>query len=231
MINNRYVITAAHCVTGRGIPRDWRVSGIRLGEWDRSTDVDCEVSVTGKKDCADPHLDVGIEEIIFHPNYDTNANNNLNDIALIRLDRYVSFTDFVSPVCLPVQPHMRTKTFENIKMDVTGWGTTEEGVTSALKLKAAVEGWTFENCRQKYATKRIYLQDTQMCAGGETGVDSCGGDSGGPLVVKERLDNRDVYVLSGVVSFGPKPCGLPGWPGVYTRVGAYIDWITRTIRA
>ncbi|XP_037811415.1 serine protease easter-like [Lucilia sericata] len=231
LINNRYVITAAHCVTGRGIPADWQATGVRLGEWDRSSNPDCEISVTGKRDCAEPHLDVGIEEIIYHPNYNAQASNNLHDIALIRLDRYVNFNDFVSPVCLPTQSHLRTKTFENIKMDVTGWGTTEQGGTSALKLKAGVDGWTFDSCRQKYATKRIYLQDTQMCAGGEEGVDSCGGDSGGPLVVKERVDNRDVYMLSGVVSFGPKPCGLPGWPGVYTRVGAYIDWITRTIRA
>ncbi|TMW41744.1 hypothetical protein DOY81_013177, partial [Sarcophaga bullata] len=130
------------------------------------------------------------------------------------LDRYITFTDFLS-----VQSHMRSKTFDNVKMDVTGWGTTEEGYSSPIKLKAAVDGWRFETCRQKYAPKRIQLENTQMCAGGQEGVDSCGGDSGGPLVSKERLDNRDVYVLAGVVSFGPKPCGLPGWPGVYTRVG------------
>lgn len=222
------MLTAAHCVTGRGIPSDWRLTGIRLGEWDRSTSPDCEISTRGERDCATPHLDVGVEQITYHPSY---GSNNLYDIALIRLDRYVTFTDFVSPVCLPTQTDLRTKTFDSSKMDVTGWGTTEEGSSSSIKRKATVDVWSFQSCRQQYATKKIYLQDTQMCAGGQLGVDSCGGDSGGPLVVKERVDNRDVYMLAGIVSFGPKPCGIQGWPGVYTRVGAYIDWITNTITA
>lgn len=225
------MVTAAHCVTGRAIPSDWRVSGIRLGEWDRSTENDCEISVRGEKECADPHLDVGIEQIIYHPEYNPQLPNNLNDIALIRLDREVAFTDFVSPVCLPVQAHLRSKTYENVKMDVSGWGVTEDGSTSAVKLKATVDGWTFNKCAEKYGSKRIYLQSTQMCAGGDEGVDSCSGDSGGPLVALEKIDDRTVYLLSGVVSFGPKQCGLPGWPGVYTRVGAYMDWILLNIRA
>lgn len=40
---------------------------------------------------------------------------------------------------------------------------------------------------------------------------------------------RAYYFLAGVVSFGPTPCGLEGWPGVYTRVGNYIDWILQNI--
>ena len=34
-----------------------------------------------------------------------------------------------------------------------------------------------------------------------------------------------VWVLSGVTSFG-EGCGRPGYPGVYTRVSRYQDWIT-----
>jgi secreted trypsin-like serine protease len=32
------------------------------------------------------------------------------------------------------------------------------------------------------------------------------------------------WIQIGIVSFGNK-CGEPGYPGVYTRITEYIDWI------
>lgn len=48
------------------------------------------------------------------------------------------------------------------------------------------------------------------------------GDSGGPLncpVIQGQL-----YELCGVVSWGAR-CAEKEYPGVYTRVSKYIDWI------
>ena len=58
------------------------------------------------------------------------------------------------------------------------------------------------------------------------GEDSCKGDSGGPLVYREGAD--DPWYQVGVVSFGTKKCGA-GTPGVYTRVSAYMDWISKNM--
>lgn len=49
------------------------------------------------------------------------------------------------------------------------------------------------------------------------------GDSGGPLVSKHS--NASIWVQSGIVSFGDH-CGVPGVPGVYTRISKYQDWIS-----
>nr|CAH7735497.1 unnamed protein product [Callosobruchus chinensis] len=70
-----------------------------------------------------------------------------------------------------------------------------------------------------------------MCAGGERGRDSCRGDSGGPLMSYEQNGADQNWYAVGVVSFGPSPCGMENWPGVYTRVGSYMQWIVDKLRA
>ncbi|XP_030556490.1 transmembrane protease serine 9 [Drosophila novamexicana] len=229
LISTRYVVTASHCVNGRSLPADWRLTGVRLGEWDTATDPDCEVDVRGIKDCAPPHMDVPVERAIPHPSYDPGSKNQVNDIALLRMARQIEYTDFVRPICLPLDTNLRSATFDGISMDVAGWGKTEELSASNLKLKAAVDGFTLEECQSVYSRQSIVLENTQMCAGGMEGVDSCRGDSGGPLIGLDTNKVNTYYFLAGVVSFGPTPCGLNGWPGVYSRVGAYVDWIQSTL--
>lgn len=99
-------------------------------------------------------------------------------------------------------------------------------------MKVGVDGVDYQRCNEVYSSQRRRIVDSQICAGGEKGKDSCRGDSGGPLMgnYKDGQGNSYTY-LAGLVSYGPSPCGMEGWPGVYTRVSNYVDWIERTIRA
>ncbi|KAJ8928433.1 hypothetical protein NQ314_019022 [Rhamnusium bicolor] len=77
----------------------------------------------------------------------------------------------------------------------------------------------------------VNLDDGQLCAGGEKGKDSCRGDSGGPLMSYHADENSEINWYSiGVVSFGPSPCGMEDWPGVYTKVANYVPWIVTKLR-
>ncbi len=72
------------------------------------------------------------------------------------------------------------------------------------------------------------IGETEICATDpEGGKDSCYGDSGGPLVVPAH--NSAGYVQVGIVSWGPQ-CGNPMYPGVYTRVSSFTDWIRTTMQ-
>ena len=55
------------------------------------------------------------------------------------------------------------------------------------------------------------------------------GDSGGPLncpVIEKSSESSGLYELCGVVSWGAR-CAEKEYPGVYTRVSKYVDWINQ----
>ncbi|XP_014477561.1 PREDICTED: uncharacterized protein LOC106745987 [Dinoponera quadriceps] len=226
LISKRYILTAAHCIKGKDLPVTWRLVSVRLGEYDTDTERDCikdgEFSVT----CADDTVTVGVEEQIAHEDYLPTSRDQRNDIALLRLSRDVTFTTYIKPICLP------TNTTVSNKLVVAGWGKTEVLSASNIKLKLELPLTNKQQCDQTYSAAGVRLGFGQICAGGKRGKDSCRGDSGGPLMAVERLtDGTGRWTAMGVVSFGPSPCGMEGWPGVYTKVADFVPWILSKLRA
>lgn len=68
------------------------------------------------------------------------------------------------------------------------------------------------------------ITSRQFCAGGVRGMDACRGDSGGPALNFQF----GVWYVEGIVSYG-KRCGMKDWPGVYTKVVHYLNWIERKL--
>ncbi|CAL4158163.1 unnamed protein product, partial [Meganyctiphanes norvegica] len=151
--------------------------------------------------------------------------NNHNDVALLTLEREVSFNSFIQPVCLPFRQDLRHNNFLGQRLDVVGWGRTNHAIrqTSPIPLEAKVEVVTRDRCQQAYGKLEppFNIIESQLCAG-TGGTDSCNGDSGGPLHYFDGQSGR--YYVVGVTSFGVE-CGRPDFPGVYARVGSYLSWI------
>ncbi|KAL1426439.1 hypothetical protein MTO96_003439 [Rhipicephalus appendiculatus] len=94
------------------------------------------------------------------------------------------------------------------------------GEDSPEHREAMVRTLKRDQCEEAYLGL-LDITDEKLCAAGD-GVDTCQGDSGGPLVVSDPI--RDRFSLVGVTSFGVR-CGDSRFPGVYTRVAAYLPWI------
>lgn len=226
LISDRYVLTAAHCInenTGL-VP-----VSVRLGEQDASSEIDCSF-VSGEQVCAPPPVDVVIERIIKHKNY--GENRFQNDIALLRLARPVQFTDFVKPVCLPVDGKDQKRDLTGKKVTVAGWGrvANRNGAGgSKVLMKVSVPVSKAQDCASAYVPLQLLIaSEKQMCAG-DYGKDSCQGDSGGPLTTAGTVKGTPRVVQHGIVSFGPSHCATEGTPGVYTRVSHYVPWIVQNI--
>ncbi|KYB26593.1 Serine protease easter-like protein [Tribolium castaneum] len=227
IINDRYILTAAHCL--RGLTKT-KLIKVRVGEYNIETLEDCEESEDGRI-CSPPYQDLRVEEVIFHEDY--NVLLFQNDIGLIRVPKMNLSLENIRPVCLPLDDNARNYNFTNRYGVVTGWGVTDEatGSTSSTLKKVQIPVVPHEECVKMYQniTK---ITHQQLCAGSTTNRingDACAGDSGGPLHVLVKFDGDTRVVQQGIVSFGSRRCGKDKYPGVYTKVAPYIDWILDNI--
>ncbi|KAF6106761.1 transmembrane serine protease 4 [Phyllostomus discolor] len=140
------------------------------------------------------------------------------DIALVKLQYPLTFSDTVRPICLPFSDEELTPA---TPLWVIGWGFTEPGggKMSDILLQASVQVIDRTQCNAEDAYQGEVTKE-MLCAGVlEGGVDTCQGDSGGPLMY-----HSDLWQVVGIVSWG-HGCGGPSTPGVYTKVTAYLNWV------
>lgn len=97
---------------------------VRLGEFDITNDTDCIQELNGQLDCTDPPVDYTIERIIPHPLYNPKNPSKHHDLAILKLNDEVKFSDFIQPICLPTKEFDKGLTPGKAHM-VTGWGKTD----------------------------------------------------------------------------------------------------------
>jgi len=231
LINDRFVVTAAHCIehdkTG--------AIEIRLGEHDRKVRYDSEVFKTTAKD----------KDIIYSYKNLLKLKGFVEyDIAMLELEKPVNFFAYphIRPACLPDEDDVNKDYPDFTFGTVVGWGATavveNRGSLIAdyksisdvpIKLED-VEIMNQKKCDNFFLEnlKEIKVNPGSFCGLSDSG-DSCQGDSGGGLVYKNPKSGN--YELIGIVSYGAG-CnstseGGKKLPGVYTNIRHKVvyDWI------
>nr|XP_028566776.1 transmembrane protease serine 12-like [Podarcis muralis] len=191
VINNYSVLTAAHCIKKWTDPAFWRVVfGLHhLYNYESST------------------VKRHVRAIVMHSGFKRSTYEN--DVALFKLKRPISYSDYIQPICLP-NSTTQLVADEN-PCFISGWGNTEEKGTGKFILQEAqVDVIPLYICN-RYDWYAGVVSWNMLCAGSETGhVDSCQGDSGGPLMC--YFPDYTKFYLIGITSFGIG-CGRPKLPG------------------
>ena len=251
IVNEIFVITAAHCIVNVDI------SNIQLVFGSTNLDMVNEKRLV-KKTYVHP---------MYHPRY------FYYDVALLELDEQLQFGPLIRPVCIPIIPVSDVDSRKQNSAILTGWREIRPGFGSVLRqILMKVFSQTFCNSTRigeiqdedsndddvnlipialnddildlvdnddlgydqngnptssSAKLPKLFKSDL-ICAGyeaGPGGKTSCPGDSGGPLVVFDSI--RLCYTQIGVATGGH--CGSTKYHGAFTRLEdpQVLDFIYR----
>ena len=192
LINDRFILTAAHCVANVSL------SDIRV--------------VLGAHDTFEVTQSLPAMPIADVILIDYDPVTISNDLALIKLGSQIDLEAY-APVCLPTDSSIPDDVF------VTGWGLTNansRGGSMSTQLKEVdLIPLSDRRCKREWQT---YDRQRQLCAG-ESGNAVCQGDSGGPL--SARI-NGQVTQIAVVSFGDPDCGLQTNVPSIFTRAFPYV---------
>lgn len=198
LISDQWAVTVAHCV--QGFPR---LHSILFGAHNLNAWTETE------------RRNIKVSEVIIHNKWDFPR----NDIALLKLEHAVDFSEYIRPVCLPTRDDMNN-VYQGTDATVVGWGMTLDNKVDGKEGLRAVEVTTLkheeqvEYCDNKFPS--VICTSTNKATKG-----FCFGDNGSPLMIK-KSDGR--WTAIGAASFILESCES-GRPNGYTRLTANLEWI------
>ncbi|XP_060535489.1 trypsin delta-like [Cylas formicarius] len=194
LISQDYVLTAARCFYDNDVSTINIIFGaLATDRWEEG------------------HLTVtqNTSGLTLHPGFDPDT--FANNLALIKLDDSIPFTDFISPVAL----YDGDETLEGENSTILGYGLYDYQLKYAFNpILSTVD------CQTSDVFYEDLVTDEHICFAGYGFLSACEGDFGGPLLV----DDVQVGVLSFYWHDEYNYCYFDQ-PTVSTRISRFRSWI------
>ncbi|XP_070497629.1 CLIP domain-containing serine protease B4-like [Chironomus tepperi] len=211
LVSKKAVLTAAHCIKGKGGFHDIQPDEISV--------------VLGALDLSNTYekgrVVVGVESIQVHPDWNIDIESYEGDIALLTLETEIQFSPTIQRICLSRPNTEMAQATEGI---VIGYGKTEDGKSSNIAKKLIVPIKSYHQCVKEHDRLKVFLSARTFCGGPGDGRGICDGDSGSGLYVLH--DNR--FYLRGTASASTldslNSCNVNTF-AVFVDTTDYCGWI------
>uniref|UniRef100_A0A336M1S9 CSON008723 protein n=1 Tax=Culicoides sonorensis TaxID=179676 RepID=A0A336M1S9_CULSO len=173
IINNEYILTAAHCV-------------------DEALSVEVVLGAHNvrENESSQKIYEVPITNIKVHEQW--NPSQIINDIALLKVLTPIVYNDRIRPITLPRRKDRDNSFAQEVCL------STSTGISPVLRF---VETQIITNSACGTYFPGV-IKSSNICASGRGGKSVCSGDSGGPLTVEDEGQTKQVGVTSFVIALG-----------------------------
>ncbi|XP_058824276.1 chymotrypsin-like protease CTRL-1 isoform X2 [Topomyia yanbarensis] len=209
IITKKYLVTAAHCVYGIDdfMPAERILAVPGMYNTDNFLEENAEF--------------VTIEKVIPHHEYVYDDDGTDADLAVLRLEESLEYSDYIIPICLWRGDNDLFKIVGQEGI-VAGWGYTEQG-PSTVPTYIRTTIMDRQQCNENWS--RMYTSTARIFCGDGHGSVPCNGDSGSGLVMKRG----NQFYLRGVVSRGKVDkitlkCDATKY-AVYTDIAPFRFWM------
>ncbi|XP_063413462.1 atrial natriuretic peptide-converting enzyme-like [Mytilus trossulus] len=215
LISKDWVVTAGHCVS---IPGSHNYT---------ENPHYIEVQLGSVKRLRGQGTSRRADKVIHHPRLTwTGIGPIYYDIALIHLEKSITYNEYILPICLPKTDF---SSLSNCYIAAWGYINSNQAITVQDLREAKLQVLSDEECR----TNTVPLEqevntNITYCAGYKFGVISgCQGDSGSPMMCE---DHKGKWTLTGVMSSGAAMCGtFTNTANRFTKLSTMIEWIDNII--
>ncbi|XP_061188275.1 fibrinolytic enzyme, isozyme C-like [Saccostrea echinata] len=202
IISPNYLLTAAHCVNGR----IYSLFDIEVGSSNRGGGTVYKLS-----------------SITEHSGYSGSSAGFPNDIAILRVQGNLVFSDTVQAAKLPSDRYYNHNSHECY---ITGWGKirgNQNSLPTTLQ-EAMIPAISNSECATRMSgINGAAIYDQHTCNfDAYASTNACQGDSGGPMAC--RASSSDDFVAVGIASWVITGCS-GSYPSVYVRIAYYLDWL------